>query len=136
MIRLKQLWRLLKTTFKEWSEDKSARLAAALAYYDVKTTWQDVWIGSVMTALLFAIGKFGLGLYLGNSVMGSTYGAAGSIIVLLIWIYYSAQILFFGAEFTQVYAKKYGSKIVPDQHAVPLTAEARAKQGMESQSRW
>jgi len=97
---------------------------------DVKITWKDVWIGSVITALLFVIGKFALGVYIGNGSVGSTYGAAGSIIVLLVWIYYSAQILFFGAEFTQVYAKKYGSRIVADKHAVPLTDEAKAKQGI------
>lgn len=97
---------------------------------DVKITWKDVWIGSVITALLFAIGKFALGLYIGNGSVGSTYGAAGSVIVLLVWVYYSAQILFFGAEFTQVYAKKYGSRIVADKHAVPLTEEAKARQGI------
>lgn len=97
---------------------------------DVKITWKDVWIGSVITALMFAIGKFTLGVYIGNGNVGSTYGAAGSIIVLLVWVYYSAQILFFGAEFTQVYAKKYGSRIVADKHAVPLTEEAKAKQGI------
>lgn len=94
---------------------------------DVKITWKDVWVGSGITALLFAIGKFVLGVYIGNGGVGSTYGAAGSVIVLLVWVYYSAQILFFGAEFTQVYARKYGSQIVPDQHAVPVTEEASPK---------
>lgn len=97
---------------------------------DVKIAWKDVWVGSGITALLFAIGKLALGVYIGNSSVGSSYGAAGSVIVLLVWVYYSAQILFFGAEFTQVYARKYGSQIVPDQHAIPVTEEARAKQGM------
>ena len=97
---------------------------------DVKITWGDVGIGAVITALLFTIGRSLLSLYLSNSGVGSTYGAAGSLVVLLLWVNYSAQILFFGAEFTQVYANKYGSLIVPAKNAVPLTEEARAKQGM------
>jgi membrane protein len=97
---------------------------------DVKITWGDVRIGAVITALLFTIGRSLLSLYLSNSGVGSTYGAAGSLVVLLLWVNYSAQILFFGAEFTQVYANKYGSLIVPAKNAVPLTEEARAKQGM------
>ena len=85
---------------------------------DVKIKWDDVWIGASITAFLFSIGKFALGLYLGRGSFGSTYGAAGSLIVILAWVYYSAQILFFGAEFTQVYSRKYGSRIVPDKNAV------------------
>ena len=72
---------------------------------DVHPAWRDVWFGAVFTAALFVIGKFALGLYLGKSAIGSSYGAAGSLVVLLLWVYYSAQILFFGAEFTQVYAR-------------------------------
>ncbi|MEM8805596.1 MAG: YihY/virulence factor BrkB family protein [Cyanobacteria bacterium P01_G01_bin.38] len=79
---------------------------------DVTVAWRDVWVGAAMTALLFTLGKLLIGLYLGNSSVGSAYGAAGSLAVILIWIYYSAQILFLGAEFTQVYANRYGSKIV------------------------
>lgn len=97
---------------------------------DVKITWGDVGIGAAITALLFTIGKSVLGLYLANSSVASTYGAAGSFVVLLLWVNYSAQILLFGAEFTQVYANKYGSQIVPASHAVPVTEEARAQQGM------
>jgi len=77
---------------------------------DVHVDWHDVWIGAVMTSLLFSIGRLLIGLYLGNSGVTSTYGAAGSLIILLIWVYYSAQILFFGAEFTQVFARLYGSR--------------------------
>lgn len=84
---------------------------------DVKISWSDVWIGAAMTALLFTFGKALIGLYLGNSSVASTYGAAGSFVVLLLWIYYSAQILLFGAEFTQVYANRFGSHIRPDEHA-------------------
>ena len=97
---------------------------------DVTISWEDVWIGAAATALLFTIGKVLIGLYLGNASVGSTYGAAGSLLVVLVWVYYSAQILFFGAEFTQVYARRYGSRIVPDADAVPLTEEARAQQGL------
>ncbi len=78
---------------------------------DAKITWKDVWVGSVITALLFLFGKFLLGLYLSKGSLGSPYGAAGSLIVFLAWVYYSAQIILLGAEFTQVYAKIYGSKI-------------------------
>ena len=97
---------------------------------DVKITWGDVGIGAVITALLFTIGKSLISLYLGNSSVGSTYGAAGSLVVLLLWVNYSAQILFFGAEFTQVYANKYGSRIVPAKNAIPLTEKARVQQGI------
>jgi membrane protein len=76
---------------------------------DVHPTWRDVWFGAIFTAVLFVGGKFGLGVYLGKSAVGSSYGAAGSLVVVLLWVYYSAQILFFGAEFTQVYARKHGS---------------------------
>jgi membrane protein len=87
---------------------------------DVKISWRDVGMGAIITALLFTIGKFVLGLYIGRSSFTSVYGTAGSLIIILVWVYYSAQILFFGAEFTQVYAKRYGSKILPDKHAIPL----------------
>lgn len=66
--------------------------------------WRDVWLGSVITAILFSVGKFVIGLYLGNSGIASSYGAAGSLVVILVWIYYSAQILLFGAEFTRLHA--------------------------------
>jgi membrane protein len=85
---------------------------------DVKVRWRDVWIGSVMTALLFAIGKWALGLYLGSGAASSAYGAASSLITLLLWIYYSSQILLFGAEFTQVYARRFGPEVQPDDYAV------------------
>lgn len=87
---------------------------------DAEISWRDVWMGAMITSLLFSIGKQALGAYLGGGSFGSTYGAAGSLVVILVWVYYSAQILFFGAEFTQVYARRYGSKIVPDKHAVAI----------------
>jgi len=85
---------------------------------DVKIQWRDVWIGAVMTAIFFAIGKWALGLYLGSGTAASAYGAASSLITLLLWIYYSSQILLFGAEFTQVYAARAGRAFVPDKYAV------------------
>ena len=84
---------------------------------DAKIAWRDVWVGAFVTALLFSIGKTVIGLYLGSSAVGTTFGAAGSLVVLLLWVYYSAQILFFGAEFTQVYANQLGSRIVPEGQA-------------------
>ncbi|MBE9145073.1 MULTISPECIES: YihY/virulence factor BrkB family protein [Planktothrix] len=84
---------------------------------DVLITWNDVLIGAMITALFFTLGKSLIGMYLGSSSFSSTYGAAGSLVIFLTWIYYSVQILFFGAEFTQVYTRHYGSNIIPDRHA-------------------
>lgn len=98
---------------------------------DAKVRWRDVWIGAVATALLFEVGKFLLGLYLGRESTASAYGAAASAVLVLLWVYYASCILFFGAEFTQVYAKAHGSQIQPDEHAEPVTEEARAQQGLE-----
>ena len=100
---------------------------------DVQIGWEDVWIGAAVTALLFTIGKFLIGLYLGHSSVSSVFGAAGSLVVILIWVYFSSQILFLGAEFTQVYAKRYGKEIKPDSDAMPITEEARMQQGMPRQ---
>ena len=87
---------------------------------DAKIAWRDVWVGATLTAVLFALGKFVLGLYLGSGAAGSAYGAASSLITLLLWIYYAAQILLFGAEFTQVYANTYGTRVEPMEHAVKV----------------
>jgi len=106
---------------------------------DAEIAWHDAWIGAFITSLLFSLGKAAIGIYLGNSAVGSTFGAAGSLVLLLLWIYYSAQILFFGAEFTQVYASKYGSKITPkgrkpivqretEEHKAPTTGPWLARQ--------
>jgi membrane protein len=84
---------------------------------DVKIRWKDVWVGAIITALLFSLGKYLIGLYLGQGSLGSTYGAAGSLIVFLAWVFYSAQILLFGAELTKVYARRYGRQIRPNSHA-------------------
>jgi len=75
-----------------------------------RVAWHDVWVGAAVTSLLFTIGKFAIGSYLGHSQIGSGFGAAGSIAVLMVWIYYSAQIFLLGAEFTWVYAHRFGSK--------------------------
>jgi membrane protein len=83
------------------------------------TRWRDVWIGAVMTVILFLIGKWALGIYLGSGT-ASAYGAASSLVTLLLWVYYSSQILLFGAEFTQVYAKRRGARIEPDRYAVRI----------------
>lgn len=88
---------------------------------DAKVAWRDVWIGAALTAIFFAVGKMALGLYLGSGAAGSAYGAASSLITLLLWIYYTAQILLFGAEFTQVYANTYGAHIEPQEHAIKVT---------------
>jgi membrane protein len=85
---------------------------------DAKIGWGDVWIGAGLTTLLFIAGKWALGLYLGSGSAGSAYGAVGSLITTLVWVYYSAQIMLFGAEFTQVYANEFGSQIEPEAHAV------------------
>lgn len=85
---------------------------------DVEISWNNVWLGAFITAVLFAIGKFLIGLYLGSSDVGTTFGAAGSMALIMIWVYYSSQILFLGAEFTQVYSKVTGEQPRPDQHAV------------------
>jgi membrane protein len=80
---------------------------------DVHISWKDVWVGALVTSVLFVLGKYLIGLYLGTSTLSSTYGAAGSLVILLLWIYYSAQILFLGAEFTYIYATRYGSGYKP-----------------------
>jgi membrane protein len=85
---------------------------------DAKIHWRDVWIGAVMTAIFFAIGKWALGLYLGSGSAASAYGAASSLITVLLWVYYSSQILLFGAEFTQVYANQAGRGAKPDDRAI------------------
>jgi len=95
---------------------------------DAKIQWRDVWIGAAMTAIFFAIGKWALGLYLGSGSAASAYGAASSLITLLLWVYYSSQILLFGAEFTQVYANQAGRGVGPDEHAIRVeTKEVKSR---------
>jgi membrane protein len=92
---------------------------------DARITWKDVWLGAAATALLFTIGKYLIGLYLATSSTTSAYGAAGSLVFLLAWIYYSSLTLFFGAEFTQVYANRFGSRIRPTEYSEPVERDYR-----------
>ncbi|HET7899221.1 MAG TPA: YhjD/YihY/BrkB family envelope integrity protein, partial [Flavisolibacter sp.] len=85
---------------------------------DAVIRWKDVIVGSMVTAILFMIGKFGITFYISQSNVASTYGAAGSLVVLLVWVYYSSIILYLGAEFTKAYATIYGSHIEPSEYAV------------------
>jgi membrane protein len=98
---------------------------------DVRIAWRNLWIGAAVTALLFILGKSLIGFYLGHSAVASAYGAAGSLVVILLWIYFSAQIVFLGAEFVKVYSRRFGTRVVPEVTAVPLTDDARAAQGMD-----
>jgi membrane protein len=99
---------------------------------DAEIRWADVWVGAAVTALLFTIGKSLLGLYLGKASVGSSYGAAGSLVVLVVWVYYSAQILFLGAEFTQVQARQRGREIKPTGKGVPLHENQAASENKEA----
>lgn len=102
---------------------------------NVRLAWRDVMPGAVLTAVLFALAKYAIGFYLGSTRLGTSYGAAGSIIVILVWVYFSAQLLFFGAEFTQVYVKYYGhQRPVPSPDTLPVSEAERAKQGMPHKS--
>jgi membrane protein len=94
---------------------------------DIEIQWRDVWIGAAMTAIFFGIGKWALGLYLGSGAAGSAYGAASSLITLLLWVYYSSQILLFGAEFTQVYANRAGRGLKPAEYAVRIETSETEK---------
>ncbi len=98
---------------------------------DTDIAWNDVWIGAVVTSVLFTLGNWGIGLYLGSNNVGSAYGAAGSLIVLLVWIYYSAQVFLLGGEFTQVYAHRYGSwakiPLVKDENLAVLPSAVAPK---------
>jgi membrane protein len=102
---------------------------------DAKIQWRDVWIGAAMTGIFFAIGKWALGLYLGSGSAASAYGAASSLITLLLWVYYSSQILLFGAEFTQVYASQAGRDIAPDEHAIRMETKEVKSGGQESHAK-
>jgi membrane protein len=101
----------------------------------VQIAWRDVWLGAAVTSLLFSVGKFLIGLYIGKSSVASGFGAAGSLVVLLVWIYYSTQIFLLGAEFTWVYANDYGSRRhqdQPDAPVVPARSAPHGDHGVES----
>ena len=95
---------------------------------DAHVLWSDVWIGAAVTAALFAIGKIVIGLYLGRSAFVSAYGAAGSLAVLLAWVYYSSQILFLGAEFTKFYAEDRRFTVKPIKGVEAVTDEAKSRE--------
>ncbi len=97
---------------------------------DAQIQWRDVWVGAALTSILFSVGKFVLSWYLARPGTASAYGSAGALVVLLLWINYASQILFFGAEFTKVYANKFGSKIEPEDHAREILPAERAAQGI------
>ena len=94
---------------------------------DVKLRWRDVAVGGLATAILFSIGRWLIGLYLGRSSVGSAYGAAGSLVVLLVWVYYAALVVFLGAELTQVLARRRGKRVVPEEHAVAVERHEELK---------
>ncbi|HEY0714821.1 MAG TPA: YihY/virulence factor BrkB family protein, partial [Polyangia bacterium] len=86
---------------------------------DTHLAWRDVWVGAFVTSVLFHVGKILIGIYLGHASVASTFGAAGSLAVLLVWVYYTAQIVLFGAEVTRLFALRYGSGVQPDADAIP-----------------
>ncbi|RJR45400.1 MAG: YihY family inner membrane protein [Desulfobacteraceae bacterium] len=127
------LWRFLESVI---SFGFIALLFAAIYKYlpDVQITWRNVFMGAVITAALFTIGKYLIGLYLGHVAIGSTYGAAGSFVVLLIWVYYSVLISFLGAEFTYVYSRRYGFPIRPQPHATRRGRKSNPQPANECES--
>jgi membrane protein len=96
---------------------------------NAKIAWRDVWVGALVTSALFHVGKIGIGVYLGHASVGSTFGAAGSLAVLLVWVYYTAQIVLFGAEITRLYAERYGQGVQPDKDAMPAPRAAEVATG-------
>jgi membrane protein len=90
---------------------------------DATVHWKDVWEGALFAALLFMVGKFGITFYINNSNLYNAYSSAGSMVILMLWIYYSATILYFGAEFSKAYALKFGTEIKPKDYAVTIEAE-------------
>jgi membrane protein len=99
---------------------------------DARIAWRDVWVGAIVTAFLFTIGKFLIGFYLGRSNPGQAFGAAGSLALMLVWIYYSSMILLFGAEFTQTWAERQGKGIEPESGAVRAVQEKHIMRGEQA----
>ena len=100
---------------------------------DVEIGWKDVWIGAAVTAVLFTAGKYLISLYLGTSVIASSFGAAGALILILVWVYYSTTIFLLGAEFTKVYASRFGSGIHPSRNACFVSESMRSDQGLTTE---
>ena len=96
---------------------------------DVRLEWRDVWVGAVVTAALFTVGKFLIGLYLGHSTVASRYGAAGSVVILLLWVYYSSQVVLLGAEFTRVYVRHNGRPVTPKPFAEAVPPPLGSRRG-------
>jgi membrane protein len=96
---------------------------------DVRLRWSEVWVGALVTAGLFSIGKLVIGLYLGTASVASTYGAAGSVVVILVWVYYSSQVILLGAEFTRAYVDQFGRRPAPEQFAVRDRTKKTGKTG-------
>ena len=96
---------------------------------DAIAEWRDVWVGAAVTSVLFAVGKLVIGLYLGNGAIGSTFGAASSLAIIMLWAFYSVQIVLFGAEFTRLYASRFGSGIRPGANAVRVMTPALESTG-------
>jgi membrane protein len=115
----------------------TALLFAGLFKYvpDVIISWREVWVGALVTAFLFNVGQIGIGIYLGNSDTARSYGAAGSFIVLILWLYYSTAILFYGAEWAQVRARLGGNRFEPAPHAMRLVVEARDAYDPEAEAK-
>ena len=129
--------------FVAYGVDFVATVAVAWALFmavfkflpDVKITWKDVWVGALVTAVLFKLGQIGMAIYFSKGSATSAYGAFGSIVAVLLWAYYSSIIMFVGAEFTQVWATAHGRELEPEEHAVKVTEEDRAQQGIPSEQR-
>lgn len=102
---------------------------------DANIKWKDVWIGAIATMILFLLGKFGISFYISKSNVGSTYGATGSLIVIMLWVYYSAMILYFGAEFTKFYVVHVGDEIKPAEYAVTVEQVEQEKGNMSIQEK-
>ena len=98
---------------------------------DAKVAWRDAWVGGLVTAVLFTIGKVAIGIYLGRGTVGTAYGAAGPLVILLLWIYYSAQIFLYGAEFTEVFAKRHGAGLAPKPGRAVAAGEEKEKSPAE-----
>jgi membrane protein len=96
---------------------------------DIDIPWLSVWPGAAVTAIFFTLGKYLIGLYLGQSNVGTTFGAAGSMMLIMLWIYYSSQIVFLGAEFTQVYSRRFAIRGRPSEHAVPRQRKPALREG-------
>lgn len=99
---------------------------------DAQVAWRDSWVGAAATAVLFMIGKYAIGFYLGRSNPGEVYGAAGSLAVILVWIYYASMIVFLGAEFTQTWAERRGEGVVPEEGAVRVVQQEQHVRGAEA----